>query len=70
MRCFEDDKCEVFEDDSSSEEDDDSSEETINNGTVTIGKKFKVRMNLTMSSIGIALKLDSLQSVALHLQGY
>ena len=46
MRCFEDDKCEVFEDDSSSEEDDDSSEETINNGTVTIGKKFKVPSHL------------------------
>lgn len=56
MRCFEDDKCEVFEDDSSSEEDDDSSEERRNNGTVTIGKKFKVPSHLVPTVKSLIVK--------------
>ncbi|XP_071157914.1 probable serine/threonine-protein kinase dyrk2 isoform X2 [Mytilus edulis] len=45
MRCFEDDRCEVFEDDSSSEEDDDS-DESLQNSTSQAVKKFKVPTHL------------------------
>ncbi|VDI69561.1 Hypothetical predicted protein [Mytilus galloprovincialis] len=45
MRCFEDDRCEVFEDDSSSEEDDDSGE-YLKNSTSQAVKKFKVPTHL------------------------
>ncbi|XP_063421652.1 uncharacterized protein LOC134706553 [Mytilus trossulus] len=45
MRCFEDDRCEVFEDDSSSEEDDDS-DESLKNSTSQAVKKFKVPTHL------------------------
>ncbi|XP_052094852.1 uncharacterized protein LOC127730468 [Mytilus californianus] len=45
MRCFEDDRCEVFEDDSS-EEDDDDSDESVKNSTSQAVRKFKVPNHL------------------------
>lgn len=43
MRCFEDDKCEVYEDDSSEEDD---SDESSNNSTTLAVRKFRVPQHL------------------------